>query len=261
MVIAINNAPDLWRDSLPEPAPDGHKYDRGHTAILGSDHFTGATRLTAEACSRIGAGLVTVLSAAQTQAQLYRITLPPDVMVHEDGLGDLKRVNTLLAGPGGCSEAQADTVLSADPSLSLVLDANAIRLWPKLSGRTMVLTPHEGEFVRYFGELDGDFLARGCEAAKKSGAVIVLKGHETLIAAPDGRLIVNRNASPYLAKGGTGDVLAGLIAGLVAQGMKPTTAACAAVWMHGVASERVGPGLVPQDLFAFIRPLLRELLP
>lgn len=261
MVIALNNSPDLWRDSLPEPAPDGHKYDRGHTAVLGSDHFTGATRLAAEACSRIGSGLVSVLSAAQTQAQLYRITLPPDIMVSEDRLNDLKRVNTLLAGPGGCSEAQADTVMSAEPDLNLVLDADAIRLWPQLTGRSLVLTPHEGEFVRYFGVLGGDFLARGREAAQKSGAVIVLKGHETLIAVPDGRLIVNRNASPYLAKGGTGDVLAGLIAGLVAQGMKPTPAACAAVWIHGVASERIGPGLVPQDLFAFIRPLLRELLP
>lgn len=260
MVIALNNTPDVWRDSLPDPVPDGHKYDRGHTAILGSDHFTGATRLAAEACSRIGSGLVSVLSAAQTQAQLYRTTLPPDIMVREDSLEDLNRVNTLLSGPGGCSAAQADIVLGADPEISLVLDADAIRLWPQLKARSMILTPHEGEFVRYFGELDGDFLARGREAAQKSGAVIVLKGHETLIAAPDGRLIVNRNASPYLAKGGTGDVLAGLIAGLVAQGMKPTTAACAAVWMHGVASERIGPGLVPQDLFAFIRPLLRELL-
>ena len=188
------------------------------------------------------------------------MTLPPDIMVREDRLDALRRVNCLLAGPGGCTDAQADMVVAADPDMALVLDADAIRLWPRLASRLVILTPHEGEFARYFADLTGDFLERGRAAAQRTGAVIVLKGPETLIAAPDGRLIVNRNASPYLAKGGTGDVLAGLIAGFVAQGMKPTTAACAAVWIHGVASERIGPGLVPQDLFAFIRPLLRELL-
>lgn len=256
MVIGVNNTPDLWRASIPDPAFDAHKYQRGHTAIFGSDRFTGATRLAAEACSRIGSGLVSVLS--EEQAQTYRMTLPPDIMISELGLPSLNQVNTLLAGPGGCSDAQAGALLQADPGLDLVLDADAIRLWPELTGRRMILTPHEGEFERYFGALERIELVS--ETAAKSGAIIVLKRAETIIASPDGRIITNKVASRYLAKAGTGDVLAGLIAGLVAQGMKGISAACAAVWIHGIASERIGPGLVPQDIFPFIRPLLRELL-
>lgn len=258
MVIAIRNTTDLWRNNLPDPAPDGHKYHRGHTAILGAHEYTGATRLAAEACSRIGCGLVSVMS--DTQAQVYRSTLPPDIMVTERGLGALNRVNTILAGPGGCADDQAKMLLGSDPSVTLVVDANAIRLWPEFGGRNVVMTPHEGEFTRYFGHLDGDMLEQVGKASKKTGAVIVLKRPETVIAAPDGRIIVNQSASRYLAKGGTGDVLAGMIAGFVAQGMKEIPAACAAVWMHSVASERIGPGLVPQDIFPLIRPLLRELL-
>lgn len=258
MVIAIRNTTDLWRNNLPDPSPEGHKYDRGHTAILGASEFTGATRLAAEACSRIGSGLVSVLSEAQ--AQVYRTALPADIMVTERGLDALNRVNTILAGPGGCTDEQANVVIDSDPSVSLVVDADAIRLWPELGNRSLIMTPHEGEFTRYFNSLDGDILEQVGKASKKTGAVIVLKRPETVIAAPDGRIIVNHSASRYLAKGGTGDVLAGMIAGLVAQGMKEIPASCAAVWMHSVASERIGPGLVPQDIFPLIRPLLRELL-
>ena len=114
--------------------PDGHKYDRGHTAIFGSDQFTGATRLAAEACSRVGSGLVSVMSGSQ--AQVYRTTLQPDIMVSESGLADLNRLTTLLAGPGGCSEAQKLAIAQANSQISLVLDADAIRLWPDLPGET-----------------------------------------------------------------------------------------------------------------------------
>lgn len=258
MVEVAENTPDLWRDALPRPKADGHKYDRGHTAIFGSDQFTGATRLAAEACSRIGSGLVSVMSGSQ--AQVYRTTLPPDIMVSEGGLADLNRLTTLLAGPGGCSEAQKLAIAHAEPEISLVLDADAIRLWPELTGRTLILTPHEGEFARYFQNLEGTAVDRALEAAVKSGMIVALKGAETVIAAPDGRCALNKMASPYLAKAGTGDVLAGLIAGLSAQGMPPFETACAGVWLHGAAGKRIGPGLVPQDLFAEIGPLMGELL-
>lgn len=258
METPAKNSPELWRTSLPEPAPDGHKYDRGHTAILGANAFTGATRLAAEACSRIGSGLVSVLS--EGQAQVYRSTLPADIMVSEQALSTLNRLNTILVGPGGCSDEQAESVLNADLSTALVLDADAIRLWSACRGRNMVLTPHEGEFSRYFQTLDGDAETRALKAAQKSDAVVVLKRPKTIIAAPDGRIVLNEAGSPYLAKAGTGDVLAGLIAGLQAQGMAGFSAACAAVWIHGVASERIGPGLIPQDLFPMIRPILHELL-
>ena len=258
MAEVVENSPDLWKNLLPRPKPDGHKYDRGHTAILGSDQFTGATRLAAEACSRIGSGLVSVLS--EHQAQLYRTVLPPDVMVTAGPLIQLKRLTTLLAGPGGCSDAQALAVLQSKADLSLVLDADAIRLWPELNGRSAILTPHEGEFARYFPMIEGAAADRARAAAKQSGMVLTLKGAETLIAAPDGRCAVNKVASPYLAKAGTGDVLAGLLAGMRAQGMPAFEAACAGVWIHGAASERIGPGLLPQDLSNEIAPLLRDRL-
>ncbi len=258
MTEVVENSPDLWSDALPRPMPDGHKYDRGHTAIFGSDRFTGATRMAAEACSRVGSGLVSVLSGPQ--AQIYRSTLPPDIMVSESGLADLNRLTTLLAGPGGCSEAQALAISQSDPALNLILDADAIRLWPELMGRTAILTPHEGEFARYFQGVEGPAIERAREAAIKSEMIVVLKRAETVIAAPDGRCVINNTASPYLAKAGTGDVLVGLIAGLAAQGMPSFEAACAGVWLHGVAAQRIGPGLVPQDLFAEIGPLLQELL-
>lgn len=255
---AIKNTPDLWRDNFPQPAPDAHKYHRGHTAIFGADEFTGATRLATEACSRIGSGLVSVLS--ETQAQVYRTSLPPDIMVTARGLDTLTRVSTILAGPGGCSEAQADALLKADPSLTYILDADAIRLWPNLQSRTVILTPHEGEFDRYFDCDADDMLGRADRAAKTSGAILVLKRPQTIIAAPDGQIVINRDTSRFLAKAGTGDVLAGLIAGLAAQGMSTFFAACAAVWIHSQAGERIGPGLLPQDILAELRPILRELL-
>ena len=258
MATPSKNVPDLWHADLPVPSPDGHKYDRGHAVILGSEKYTGATRLAAEACSRIGAGLVSVLSDAQ--AQTYRFTLPPDIMVSDQTPETLNRVNTLLVGPGGCSEAQALMVAPQDPSIKLVLDADAIRLWPELHNREFVVTPHEGEFSRYFGTFEGDAADRAVQAAERSGAVIVLKRPNTMIACPNGRVVENKTASRYLAKAGSGDVLAGLIAGLVAQGMTTFEAACAGVWIHGAASERIGPGLVPQDMFQEIRPILRDLL-
>lgn len=254
----IRNSPALWQSHLPRPLPDGHKYQRGHTVILGADLYTGATRLAAEACSRAGSGLVTVLSDAQAQA--YRMTLPADIMVREGSLDAINRPTTLLAGPGGCSDAQAALLESSAPGLAVVLDADAIRLRPALPHATCILTPHDGEFARFFGEIGDDRTASACRAAQETGSIIVLKGPETVIAAPDGQCALNTHASPYLAKAGTGDVLAGLIAGLAAQGMPAFEAACAGVWMHGEAGQRAGPGLIPQDLTAALPAILRESL-
>ena len=252
------NAPDLWAARLPKPSLDGHKYHRGHAVILGAETYTGATRLAAEACSRIGAGLVTVHS--QAQAQVYRATLPADIMVRDDALTALNRPSTILAGPGGCSDAQASALSGLQGPLNLVLDADAIRLWPIFKPRSCIATPHEGEFERYFDGLSGDAEKRASEAAKSSGMIVVLKGPQTVIASPDGQTVLNTVASPYLAKAGTGDVLTGLITGLLAQGMPTFDAACAGVWIHGRAGERIGPGLIPQDIISEIRPILAALI-
>jgi len=257
-VTILPNQPDLWRSVFPRPKADDHKYKRGHTVLFGSDAYTGATRLAAEACSRVGSGLVTVLSG--TQGPAYRATLPADIMVRDGALGEINRPTTLLAGPGGCSEAVAAEILGSAPGLGVVLDADAIRLCGQLGHETQIITPHEGEFERYFGPLNTDPAARAQELAQSKQVTVVLKGPETLVAAPDGRISINSQASPYLAKAGTGDVLAGLIAGLVAQGMPAFEAASAAVWLHGAASLRIGPGLIPQDLIGELRGLLTDLL-
>ncbi len=226
--------------------------------MMGATRYTGATRLASEACSRIGSGLVTVLS--DKQAQIYRATLPSDIMVREEGLGELNRPSVILAGPGGCDARSAEMIKSSDPALGLVLDADATRLAGSLPHGEQIITPHVGEFERYFGDLGSDQAARVSQIAQVNKIVVVLKGAATLIAAPDGRVAENRHASPYLAKAGTGDVLAGMIAGLLAQGMPAFEAACAGVWLHGDASLRVGPGLIPQDLVAEVRPALADLL-
>lgn len=253
-----DNSPDLWRSALPRPAPDAHKYHRGHLVVFGAERFTGATRLAAESGSRIGAGLVTVLSS--TQAEIYRTTLPADIMISETTLSDIRQPTALLAGPGGCLEAQAQAILDADPSIARILDADAIRLHNDLSRGPTIFTPHAGEFERYFGPIGSDKTARALQVAKKTHGVIVLKGPETVIASPDGRAVCNTTASPYLAKAGTGDVLAGMIAGLAAQSMPIFEAACAGVWLHGRAAQQIGPGLIPQDLTAQLPSLLHELL-
>ena len=249
----LDNSPDLWMSEFPIPAHDGHKYDRGHTIVLGSDLYTGATRLAAEAASRVGSGLVTVLS--KTQSDIYRRTLPADIMVSEHDLSAVNRPSVLLAGSGGCNVEQAETVVNASSDLVRVLDADAIRLAGDVGSDAKIITPHAGEFARYFGSETPP-----ADISKEINAVIALKGPETQIVGPDGRLVINRVASPYLAKAGTGDVLAGLIAGLAAQGMPAFEAACAGVWLHGFAGQRIGPGLIPQDIISDLRPILRDLI-
>ena len=256
----VLNSPDLWLRAFPRPGLDHHKYHRGHAVIFAAPELTGATRLAAEACSRIGAGLVSVLAAERED--VYRMTLPPDIMVRGAGLADPRNPNVALIGPGGFhSSALKD--LQSDHSLqSIVIDADAIAQARAIKDCAphLVLTPHEGELARNFPELSGRREERARDVALKLGAVVVLKGRHTLIASPDGPLVENQHASPYLAKAGTGDVLAGLITGILAQGMDPFLACAAAVWIHGDAALRIGPGLVASDLAGQIPSVLEDLL-
>jgi len=254
------NHPDLWCDKLPNPRLDGHKYDRGHAAIFAATELTGATRLAAEACSRIGAGLVTVL--ATHRADIYRSTLPPDIMVSEDALDGVRNPTALLGGCGGMAPTQRDELYPGFKGCIRIFDADSI---PGQDDRgvldeTCILTPHDGEFDKVFPELSGSREDRAAKAAKLCNAIVVLKGSRTIIAAPDGRVVVNTHASLWLAKAGTGDVLAGIIAGLAAQLMKPFNTACAAVWIHGEAGRRLGPGLVAGDIAGQLPAILSELL-
>lgn len=273
-VATFENGPALWRLELPWPGADTHKYRRGHVLVSGGAVMTGAARLAALGAARAGAGLVTI-AAPQAAWAVYAAAMT-SVMVEplDNATGDIAaalvdvRRNVLVVGPGaGVSEQTRHNVLAAAATgRALVLDADALSvfadepaaLFAVLRG-SCVLTPHEGEFARLFPEADGDRLSRAREAARSSGAVVVLKGADTVIAEPGGRAVINGNAPPWLATGGSGDVLTGIVAGLVAQGMPVFEAACAAVWMHGAAGQMAGPGLISEDLPGQLPHVLRQL--
>ena len=256
------NDPALWRDSLVAPRDDGHKFGRGHALIVGGAQLTGAARLAAQAALRAGAGLVTIACTAEA-APVYRASSDPAVMVEAlagDGDIDLAladpRRNVVLLGPGnGADAATRRRVASAlRDGRPCVLDADALTahagaaetLFGAIRG-PVVMTPHAGEFARLFAP-GSDKLDSARRAAARSGAVVLLKGADTVIAAPDGRAAINANAPPDLATAGSGDVLAGTIAGLLAQGMPAFEAAAAGAWLHGEAGRAAGAGLVAGDL-------------
>lgn len=258
----FRNTPALWRAALPDPQPEGHKYGRGHALVSGGGiTASGAARMAAEGALRAGAGLVTCVappSAAIVYAsQLTAVMLKTAAGIEawREVIGDERR-NAVLVGPGhGVDERTRDFALAAlEAGKSTVLDADAITVFqddPDALFSTIaspcILTPHAGEFGRLF-ERNPDKLAATRDAARRSGAVVVHKGPDTVIAAPDGRAAINDNAPPWLATAGSGDVLAGFALGLLAQRMPPFEAACAAVWMHGETGRKAGPGLIAEDL-------------
>jgi ADP-dependent NAD(P)H-hydrate dehydratase / NAD(P)H-hydrate epimerase len=267
-----DNNPDLWLNHLPKLLGDAHKYDRGHALIIGGYPMTGAARLAARASARAGSGLTTV-AVPDIAFPIYATALT-SVMVHalayQNELGQLlteSKFTALLIGPGAgvgeTTRANARALMAT--GMPLLLDADALTSFSDdraafFSGThdQTVLTPHEGEFARLF-DVEGSKTERASDAARQCGAVIVLKGRETVIAAHDGRIIVNRNAPPTLATAGSGDVLSGIILGLLAQRMEPFLAASAGVWMHGAAATAFGPGLVADDLPDLLPAVLRQL--
>jgi NAD(P)H-hydrate epimerase len=269
---AWENTPSLWHRQFPKLTATGHKYSRGHALIWGGFPMTGAARLAARAAARVGAGLVT-LAVPEQAFPIYAANCLSIMVTPIDGSAALERVladprlSGLLAGPGAGHSAQMRsrvlTLLRA--ARPMVLDADVFALFrdagPELFAAITapcVMTPHEGEFSRVF-DATGSKLARARQAARTSGAVIVLKGSDTVIAAPDGRAAINANAPPSLATAGAGDVLAGMVTGLLAQGMPAFEAACAAVWLHGGAAAGFGPGLIAEDLPERLPAVLRDL--
>ena len=252
------NLPELW--TLPSLRDDGHKYSRGHVTVMGGAEMTGAARLAAEASRRAGAGLVTI--AATERGDVYR-SGPPGLLVSEAPLdtllADARRLGW-VCGPGLGQQAARDAL----PRLlragrRVVADADALTAFagaPDALRGAAVLTPHSGEFSRVFGAAGVDRVAAVRAAAARTGAVVLLKGPDTIIAAPDGRVAINASAPPWLATAGAGDVLSGLIAGLLAQGMPDWEAACAGAFLHGHAALRAGPAMVVEDLL----PALAEVL-
>jgi NAD(P)H-hydrate epimerase len=269
----IINAPNLWLKDWPVLKTDGHKYDRGHALILGGPiQTTGAARLAARAALRTGAGLVSVacdrlslpIYAGAFEAVMTKVC--DDAAAFEALMLDA-RISAVLLGPAaGVNDATKTKVLSTlrHPKPA-VIDADGLSVFaddPQILFNAIkasaVLTPHEGEFARLFGPI-ADRETAVQKAALRSNAVIVLKGRYTLIAAPDGRLVINQNAPPTLATAGSGDVLAGIITGLLAQSMPAFEAACAGVWLHAEAANRFGLGLIAEDLNEQIPPILSAL--
>jgi len=266
------NGPDLWLGGYPWPQPESYKYKRGEVLILGGEAITGASRMTAMAASRAGAGMVT-LAAPSRVWSIYATSLIDAIVDSFDGLEEFevlladRRRNVIAIGPGaGVGASTRQFVLAALATRrAAVLDADALTsfaeapedLFRAIAG-PCVLTPHAGEFKRLF-HFEGDKLQRTRSAARQSNAVVVFKGPDTVIAAPDGRAIINSNAPAQLATGGSGDVLTGFVAALLAQGMPPFEAAAAAVWLHGAAATDYGLGLVAEDLPNALPRVLRKL--
>ncbi len=301
------NGPDVWGKDFPVPRIEGHKYSRGHALVLsGGLAHTGAARLAARGALRAGAGLVTIATPKEALAA-HAAALTAVMTSVCDGAADLaailedRRKNALVIGPGlgvgAPTRSLALTALRPCADLkprALILDADALSSFAgeaahlakaiRASGAAVVLTPHDGEFARLFGETaaerdrwlslepDGDVLSalldslrsiskleRARAAARLTGAVVLLKGADTVVAAPDGRATVDETSPPWLATAGSGDVLAGMIAGLCAQSMPHFAAASAAVWLHGAAGRRFGPGLVAEDIPETLPPVLAAL--
>ncbi|MGI8568666.1 MAG: NAD(P)H-hydrate dehydratase [Methylocella sp.] len=304
------NCPAMWQQTFPVPRVDGHKYSRGHAVVLsGGLGQTGAAKLAARGALRAGAGLVTI--ATPREALCVHAAALTAIMTRvcdsADGLTSLladRRMNTLVMGPGlGVGEKTRALVRAALNTggdfgalpRALVLDADALTSFEddvfgltqmiRRRGRSVVLTPHDGEFSRLFGDaarcgetrwaglftggqelplhLDGLHseakLDRARAAAALSGAVVVLKGPDTVVAEPEGLATIAEDLPPWLATAGSGDVLAGIAGGLLAQSMPPFDAASAAVWLHGAAARHFGPGLVAEDIPENLPPVLRAL--
>src|SRR6478672_2497673 len=279
----FENIPLFWRNSFPVPRIDGHKYARGHAVVVSGDlAATGAARMSARGALRAGAGLVTVASprdalAVNATALTAVMVRPIDTAIEFAELWTDNRLNTCVIGPGaGVGGHTRDFVVTAlSAKRNLVLDADALTSFADAPDHLfeaikashdpqVVLTPHEGEFPRLFSDISNKHpgrskLERVRAAAERSGTVVLLKGPDTVVASPDGRATISANAPPWLATAGAGDVLAGMIAGLLAQGVPAFEAASIGVWMHGEGAREAGPGLIAEDLPETLPAVFRHL--
>jgi NAD(P)H-hydrate epimerase len=270
----VNGAP-LWQNALPFPSAADHKYTRGHTLVVGGAAMPGATRLASRAARRVGVGMLTV--AAPREAHAFYLSDQPGLIVRPmataDDLAALladKRITSILVGSGlpPTAETRGLVETAVASGRPVVIDGGGLTAFAgdltslqRLGRAEIVLTPHEGEFARLFPHADRarDKATRAAAAARESGCTLVFKGADTVVASPAGRAAINMDAPAWLATAGSGDVLAGLVAGLLGQGAGPFEAAAAAVSLHGMAGAAFGPGLIAEDLPELVPEVLRDL--
>ncbi len=270
------NGPHIYQSALPHPSVTTHKYARGAVGVFsGEAHASGAARLCAASAAKAGAGAVTLLGpdealtamAAQVTSAMLR---KAESLAEIDAIAADEKFRALVIGPGFgryrflheavlavlAPPVKRGLVLDADVFSAFALEGDVLFSAIKAGAAHVVLTPHEGEFARLFPDLAQGGLPKhekAREAAKRAGAVVILKGADSVIAAPDGRAAINSNGGPELATAGSGDVLAGIVGGLLAQGMLAFEAACAAVHLHAAAGARLGAGLAAEELANEIR--------
>lgn len=275
----VTNAPSLWQSLLPLPNANSHKYSRGYVLVQGGYPTTGAARLAALAAARTGAGITAIATPEIAlniyASQLLSIMAKPYASIDElNSLITDKRIGAMLIGPGaGVTEVTRNTTLSMlRTGKPMVLDADALSVFTAQSAQlknaisaACVITPHDGEFERLFG-IDSareqtERIQQTMIAASQIGAVVLLKGAKTIIAAPNGKVIINEEAPATLATAGAGDVLAGIITSLLAQGMPALEAAAAGTWIHSEAARLFGIGLIAEDIPELIPTVFAQLLP
>ncbi len=274
----MQNSPDLWKNSWPRRKYNCHKYDNGHVlCISDSLEKAGAIRLAAKASLRIGAGLVSIAcnitSSLSHAAQINEIMLK--IFADEKALREIladKSIKSIIIGPGleQCDLSKKLVLTALSTNKPIVLDGGVFSLFSesteelftlvKHNKAPVIMTPHAGEFKKIFGKYNSDKIAATIKAAKISGAIIVHKGADSIIVAPDTKYIINNNASPNLATAGSGDVLAGMIAGLLAQGMDGWLASAAACYLHGQAGMDIGVGLIASDIIDALPNLMRGII-
>jgi len=272
----FENHPDNWKSKFPWPNQKSHKYTRGFSLIICGEKMTGASRLAARGAARIGCGLL-CLGVPKKSLDIYSTENPIALIEIVDDEKDLKnllkdkRINTILIGPGlGISDKKLKLILKVikEKKKVVVLDADALKNnFKKIISekRTeIVITPHEGEFLQVLKDLkiknkEKNKLSTTREFIKKTKINLILKGNKTIICSQDGQISINTNTSPFLATGGSGDVLAGMITGLISQGMDIFDACCASVWIHGEIARIKGPGLIAEDLPEMIPNVLKKI--
>ena len=273
----FENGPDLWLAQYRWPHTNGYKGQRGHLMVVtGGSSQSGAARLSGRGGLRVGAGLVTLLSPPAAvlvnAAHLEAVMLK--AFKDADALSEIAaKAQAVVIGPAaGVGEStRANTLALSKLGVALVVDADVFTTFKDDTGTLFaalssydVMTPHPGEFERVFPGLlksSPERITAARQAARRAGAVVLLKGSDTVVAAPDGRAAVNTNSTPWLGTAGSGDVLAGLIGGLMAQGLPGLRfeAACAGAWIHGAAGSAFGPGLISEDLPDLVPHVLKQL--